>query len=161
MKSPVIYRFVAGTGLVSRAIIAQEKTSMPITPSHVEVLTEDGSHYIGAHLDGGVQARPVGYDKGQFSAELLLPLTTTPAQDRIIYDFMTSRIGEPYDWQAILGFIVPEHFHVPNHVICSALATLAARKSQWLPWPVAAPAHLISPRDLLLIISGRMQVPGI
>ena len=39
----MILRFVAGTGIISRAIIAQEKTALPLTPSHVEVLSEDGS----------------------------------------------------------------------------------------------------------------------
>jgi hypothetical protein len=48
-----------------------------------------------------------------------------------------------------------------GHAICSALITLALRACGWLQWPIAAPAHLVDPRDLLLIISGRMQIPGI
>jgi hypothetical protein len=38
---------------------------------------------------------------------------------------------------------------------------LALRACNWFRWPLAAPAHLISPRDLLLIVSGQMEVPGI
>ncbi len=154
-------RFVAGKGIISKGIIAQSKTAMPFTPSHVEVISEDGLNYIGAHIDGGVRSRSIGYDKDETEHELILPLEATQEQDRIFYDFMISKIGEPYDWQAILGFIIPEHFHVANHVICSAVSTLALRRCEWFEWPVAAPAHLISPRDLLLMISARMQIPGI
>ncbi len=39
------------------------------------------------------------------------------------------------------------------------LITLALRECNWFAYPLAAPAHLIDPRDLLLMISSRMQVP--
>lgn len=155
----MIVRFVQGSGFESLAIMAQEKTAMPFTPSHVEGLTADGGFYIGAHLDGGVQKRPVGYDKPSTVHELLLKLDATPEQDAKFYAFLESKIGQPYDWQAIIGFILPEHEHVLNHSICSALVTLALRACGWFESPLAAPAHLINPRDLLLIISGRMTVP--
>lgn len=157
----MILRFVQGSGFISKAIVAQSKTAMPFTPSHVETVSEDGKSYIGAHINGGIQARPVGYDTAETVHELFLPLAATPEQDRIFWDFMTSKIGEPYDWRAIIGFILPEHFHTVNTAICSAVATLALRKCEWFATPLAAPAHLISPRDLLLMISGRMEVPGI
>lgn len=156
----MIIRFVQGTSLTSRLIMAQEKTAMPFTPSHVEALTPDG-FYLGAHDDGGVQKRPVGYDKATMAHELLLDLATSPKCDEIFYDYLNSHIGEPYDWKAIFGFIVPGHEHDVGHVICSALQTLALRACGYFPWPLAAPAHLIDPRDLLLMISGKMAVPGI
>jgi hypothetical protein len=157
----MILRFVLNSGLVSEAIKAQEKTAMPFTPSHVEALTRDGVSYIGAHFSGGVQKRPVGYDKATMIAELLLPLESSLLQDVAFHDFLESHIGEPYDWLSIAGFVIPRHLHLANHAICSALITLALRKCEWFRWPLAAPAHLIDPRDLLLIISGRMMVPGI
>jgi hypothetical protein len=157
----MILRFVQGSSLISRAIIAQSKTAMPFTPSHVETVSEDGLSYIGAHIDGGVQARPVGYDKADTVHELLLPLAATPEQDRIFHDFMRLKIGEPYDWHAIIGFLIPAHEHAVNTAVCSAVAALALRTCLWFEKPLAAPAHLISPRDLLLIISGRMEIPGI
>lgn len=141
-------------------IIAQEKVSMPLTPSHVESLTPDG-FYLGAHDDIGVAKRPIGYDAGQFSSELLLTLAADPAMDAAFYAFLDKHVGEPYDFSAILGFILPEHEHQPEHAICSALMTLGLRACGWFATPVAAPAHLIDPRDLLLMISGRMLVPGI
>ena len=159
----ICLRFVAGTSLVSKAIIAQEKTAMPLTPSHVEakIETKDGIGYIGSHLNGGVQWRPIDYDKGQFSSELILDIVASDSQTKIFNDYIISKIGTKYDWEAIFGFIIPEHFHMKDHEICSALCTLGLRKSNWLQWPVAAPAHLVSPRDLLLMASAIMQVPGI
>jgi hypothetical protein len=149
------------SSLVSRAIMLQEKTAMPLTPSHVEYLTPDGQFYIGAHLSGGVRKRPVGYDKTPTMQEIILDLGATPEQDQIFDVHMNSIVGEPYDWRAILGFILPEHEHILNHVICSAACVLGLRKCSWLQSPIATPAHLTSPRDLLMGLSFRTQVPGI
>jgi hypothetical protein len=140
---------------------------MPFTPSHVEALTPDGGFYLGSMLDGGVQKRPVGYDRGLIAIdpttgkerELLLQVDTTPEQDAKLRAFLKSKIGEPYDSPAIFGFVIPIHEHLLNHAICSALITLALRACGWFATPLAAPAHLIDPRDLLLLISGRMYVP--
>jgi len=154
----MIIRFVQGTEFSSRLIVAQEKTAMPFTPFHVEARTADGFD-LGAHSDGGVQKRPVGYDKATTAHELLLTLDATAEQDAAFWKFLGGHIGEPYDWHAIIGFVLPEHEHVFEHAICSALITLALRACNWFPAPLAAPAHLIDPRDLLLLISGRMTVP--
>ncbi len=154
----MILRFVQGTAFTSKLIVAQEKTAMPFTPSHVEAAMPDGN-YLGAHFDGGVQSRKPGYDAAEMAHELFLTLDATPAQDLIFDHFLEGHIGEPYDWRAILGFILPEHEHIPGHAICSALITLALRECKWFQWPLAAPAHLIDPRDLLLMISARQQVP--
>lgn len=164
----MIIRFMQGTDLISDDIKWQEKVAMPFTPSHVEALTPDGGFYIGAHLNGGVMKRPIGYDKSSIAklpngkdCELLLKLEADPATDKVFYDYLVGKIGEPYDWKAIIGYLLPEHFHLPNHVICSALITLALRSCGWFSYPLAVPAHEIDPRDLLLMISSRMSVPGI
>ena len=155
----MIIRFMQGSSFESKAIIAQSKVAMPFTPSHVEALTPDGAFYIGAHISGGVQKRPVGYDKADTVHELLLNINVTTDQDAKFYAFLEGKLGQPYDWRAIIGFLLPEHEHILNHSICSALVTLGLRACSWFESPLAAPAHLISPRDLLLIISGRMTVP--
>ena len=149
---------------------------MPFTPSHVEALSRDGTGYIGAHIDGGVEKRSIGYDKGQLAripkgydveafpsgiCELFLKLEATPEQDAAFHAFLESKIGTPYDWKAILGFVLPRHEHTPDSSICSALTVLALRASGWLRWRLAAPAHLVDPRDLLLILSTHMQIPGV
>jgi hypothetical protein len=156
---PIILRFVQGSGFESGAIVALEKTAMPFTPSHVEAVTPDG-FYLGAHFSGGTQKRPKNYDAGQFHHDLFLTIEgATDAQAAAFYKFLNDHVGEPYDWKAILGFIVPHHEHIPNHAICSALVTLALRACEWFQFPLAAPAHLVDPRDLLLMVSGRQRVP--
>lgn len=155
----MIIRFVQGSEIFSQLIVAQEKTAMPFTPSHVEAVTPDGAFYLGSLVDGGVQKRPVGYDTGTIKHELLLTLPVTPEQDTAFWAFLDNNIGEPYDSAAIFGFVIPVHEHLLNHAICSALITLALRACVWFPFPLAAPAHLIDPRDLLLLISSRIQVP--
>jgi hypothetical protein len=172
----MIIRFVRGTAWESTAIALQEKSCMPFVPSHVEALTPDGAFYIGAHIDGGVQARSVGYDEGQIAklpdgydaavfpaglCDMRFELSATPAEDRAFYGFLAGKINQPYDWRAILGFLLPEHEHQPKHAICSALVTLGLRSCGWFPWRLAAPAHVIDPRDLLLMLSTHMQIPGV
>jgi hypothetical protein len=174
----IIIRAVRGTSWESTAIALQEKTTMPFTPSHVEALTPDGKSYIGAHMDGGVQARPVGYDAGKIAklpdgydasvfpdglCDLRLELPATAAEHDAFYAFLQAKIGTPYDWRAILGFVLPAHEHIKDHAICSALVTLALRAPgcEWFHWRLAAPAHLVGPRDLLLMLSTHMQIPGV
>jgi hypothetical protein len=172
----ILLRFVRGTSWTSNLIAAQEKTAVPFTPSHVEALTPDGKSYLGARVGEGVELQPVGYDKGKVAklpagydatvfpdglCDLHLKLEATPAQSRAFYAYLTSEIGKPYDWLSIVGFVVPEHFHLPNHVICSALQTLALRAAGWFPYRLAAPAHLVDPRDLLLCLSTHTQIQGV
>jgi hypothetical protein len=40
----------------------------------------------------------------------------------------------------------------------SALQALALRQCEWFATPLVEPAHKITPRDLLLIISGRVAI---
>ena len=157
---PIKIRFVKSKGWESDAIVALEKTAMPFTPSHVEAVTPDG-FYLGAHFKDGTQKRPSNYDAGQFEHELFLTLDATDEQTDKFYAILNEHIGEPYDWKAILGFIIPHHEHIPNHAICSALITLAFRGCNWFSYPLAAPFHLIDPRDLLLMISCRVKIDGI
>jgi hypothetical protein len=154
----MILRFVQGTAWTSKLIIAQQKTAMPFTPSHVEAVTPDGL-YLGAHMDGGVKERKPNYDQGKFAHELMLALPATSEQNKKFYDYLGAHLGEPYDWRAITGFAVPGHYHSLYHTICSALVAGALRTCEWFPFPLPAPWHLIDPRDLLLMISVKLEVP--
>ena len=157
----MIVRFVQGTDYSSMLVLAQEKTAMPFTPTHVDAVTPDG-YYLGAHYTTGVEERKPGYDpwvpKDKLH-ELILPLSATAQQDKIFYDYLQSHIGEPYDWAAIHGFVVPGHYHTLYTTICSALITGALRACEWFPYPLTVPWHLIDPTRLLLMISARMEVP--
>jgi hypothetical protein len=152
-------RFVEGEGLASDLIELREGTCMPLYPSHVEAV--DGGSYVGQHVEGGMKARYAGYD-APFRKELFVDLPATPEQTVRFYQALWKAVGEPYDWEAILGFALPGHFHAKGDAICSAKMFLLLRdKADWFPSraPVAVPAHCIDPRDLLLMISAIVEVP--
>jgi len=161
-------RFVTGNDFASKLIRMQAGVSMPFTPSHAEALTPDGKFYIGAHFDGGVLARPVGYDAGELLtlpdgslSERIVPLPCTPEQEAAFYAFLQAKIGEPYDWQSIFGFVAPDlHTHLLDHIICSALMTdgLRAPKCEIFRWPLTVPFHHVTPRDLMLILSSHVRI---
>ena len=154
-------RFVKGSALESKAIELREGTAMPFTPSHVECVRPDGK-YVGQHMDGGMQAREPGYDNAKPSDELFLDLPATDDQAAAFYAYVEASIGEPYDWKAILDFALPVNWHQKFHAICSAKMTLALRTKgcEWFPsrLPLCVPAHDISPRDLMLILSAIVEV---
>jgi hypothetical protein len=162
----IMLRFVTGNDLVSRLIRMQAGVSMPFTPSHVEALSSDGKAYIGAHFNGGVAARPIGYDIDQLMtladgsrSERLIGLPATDQEETAFHTFVQSKIGEPYDWKAIAGFLEPDvHQHELDHIICSAFMTAGLRACGYFPWPLTVPFHHISPRDLFLILSTHIQI---
>lgn len=123
---------------------------------HVEALSLDGQSYIGAHMNGGVKARPLDY--ATWDKELLLDLPADGPMTADFYSFLNRHLNEPYDHQAILGFAAHIDLHAPHHTICSAFMALGLRQCGWFANPLGIPAHQISPRDLLLIIAGRIAV---
>jgi hypothetical protein len=146
-------RFVTAHDLVSDAIRFAEDFAY----SHVEAATPWGT-YLGAHADGGVRDRPSDYDKGQFSAEKFVTVTDAPsALEAPFYAFLKSKIGTPYDYEAIFGFASRLDLHQTAHVICSALQAIALRNVRYFANPLAAPAHEVSPRDLALMLSARIS----
>jgi hypothetical protein len=153
-------RFVAGKDDISIAIILRSQIAMPFTPSHVEAVRPDGK-YIGQHLRGGMQAREPGYDKDILAHELFVDLPATVEQSDSFYAFVNSKIGAPYDWASIIDYVLPVDFHLFGDAICSATMELGmrAQPAPYLHWPVTAPAHLISPRDLLLMLSCLVEIP--
>lgn len=162
----ITLRFVTGNDLVSRLIRMQAGVSIPVTPSHVEALSPDGKAYIGAHFDGGVAARPIGYDNDQLMtlsdgsrSERLIRLPATDQEEAAFHAFVQSKVGEPCDWKAIVGFLEPDvHQHELDHIICSAVMTAGLRACSYFPAPLTVPFHHISPRDLFLILSTRTQI---
>jgi hypothetical protein len=146
-------RFVYSDDPIGRGIILDTGGNY----SHVEAVTPDGQ-YLGAHSDGGVQARPADYDKGQFTRELFVDLPADEITTVKFHHYLNACVGEPYDFKAIAGFVLHWDEHDKHKVICSALQTLALRGCGWFASPLAQPAHEISPRDLLLMLSGRVNI---
>lgn len=160
-------RFVTADDMVSKLIRLQAGVSMPFTPSHTEALSQDGQFYIGAHYEGGVKARPVGYDAASLmtlpdgsKSERIVTLPCTAEQEAAFYAFVHSKIDEPYDWKSIFGFVAPDlHTHLLDHIICSAFMGDGCRTAKIFPWPMTVPFHHITPRDLLLILSTHVEIP--
>jgi hypothetical protein len=162
-------RFVTCDDTASEAIRYQAGTCVPFAPSHVEALSLDGQFYIGQHMKGGMQARRVGYDAGQVSTlsdgrkcDRVVEMPCTPEQEAAFYAFVHDKIGQPYDWISILGFVLTEvHLHTIGSLICSAVMSAALRTKgcEYLKWPMITPFHKISPRDLFLILSTHIEIP--
>lgn len=145
-------RFVEDTAVSSRLIEAREDTTYPLIPSHTELVLPEG--YLGALLSGGVQVRPVGYDRG-FSKELFVDV---PCDAACAEAYARSKIGSRYDWVSILDFVVPLALHTPGSFICSALMVQTLTSGAAFAGSLAKPAYLISPADLLLVLSGMVKV---
>lgn len=154
-------RFVEGQGIASDLIELREMVCMPICPSHVECVDPETGKYIGQHASGGMLARDPGYD-APFKGECFVDLPCSDAQAKAFYDAARAAIGQAYDIEAIVGFVIPGHFHVKFEAFCSAKMFLLLRDvADWFPShvPLCVPAHDIDPRDLLLIISAIVEVP--
>jgi hypothetical protein len=154
-------RFAEGAGIDSDLIEIRESVCMPIVPSHCECVDPENGEYIGQHASGGMMSRKPGYD-APFKGECFVDLPATDAQTKAFYDAARLAIGQPYDMSAVLGFVMPGHFHVKFSAICSAKMFLLLRDvADWFPShaPVVVPAHCIDPRDLLLMISVVIVVP--
>ena len=133
---------------------------MPFTPSHVEALTRDGKGYIGQRFNGGMQARPIGYDAGESNLkEKLVELPADETMTAQFHGYCESKIGMAYDWKSIISFAAPDlNLHDVNHLICSAIMTAALRSCGYFPMPLTVPFHHVSPRDLFLILSSHVQI---
>jgi hypothetical protein len=123
----ITLRFVTAGDLASDAIRAEERC----WASHVECRMPDGT-LLGAHVDGGVQARPADYD-ATWTQELFVDLPATPRQADAFHAFLTAQVGKPYDLAAIADIAFGEAAPVdparaPDWICCELIvaALLAA-----------------------------------
>jgi hypothetical protein len=120
--------------------------------SHVEMVLPDGS-IISALSDQGVCHVEGDYD----TTSTMQIFVDFPLHDLDLLRwvaYLRSRIGRPYDWNAIYGEALFRDWRRPGGMICSMLAALSAREAKIFPRPLSERAHEISPRDLLLMFSG-------
>lgn len=159
-------RFVTGNDFLSSAIRVGERDGWT---THAEAVLPDGS-LLGAHLDGGVQIRPAGYDKATMTRELIVALDPyvdgetqviesngKSRRENVFYEFCRQQIGKPYDVTAIAGLALDRDWRETDSWFCSELMAAALEACGYLPKLSAADNH-ISPRDLLLVLSGRTAI---
>ena len=149
----ITLRYVTDNDVISASIRTFE---YGYWASHVEALMIDGT-LLGAHADGGVQARLHDYDKGQFSKELYVVLPTTQAMDDKFYQFLKDQIGKPYDMRAIAALILDRDWREPSAWFCSELIMAALEYCSWIPKLADDVTH-ITPRDSLLIVSSHVAL---
>jgi hypothetical protein len=150
----ITLRFVTGDSMVSAAIRHAE---YGFWASHVEALMPDGT-LLGAHIDGGVMARPRDYDKGQFTRERFVDIDAAPDVCDRFQAFLRSQLGKPYDTTAILAFVAARDWQEKDSWFCSELQAAALVACGWFASPLATEFNHITPRDLLLIVSGRVAI---
>ncbi|WP_439392313.1 hypothetical protein ACRQ5Q_22210 [Bradyrhizobium sp. PMVTL-01] len=154
MIGAITLRFVTGSNPISFAIRAAE---YGFWASHVEALMPDGT-LLGAHVDSGVLARPRDYDKGSFTKELLVTIPAGQAMVDRFHAFLREQLGKPYDVEAIAAFVARRDWQDPSAWFCSELQAAALAASGWFATPLATEFNHITPRDLLLIVSGRVAI---
>ena len=152
----ITIRFVGGNDFISGWI---RRAEYGFWATHVETLMPDGT-LLGAHASGGVQARPKDYDKGEFSKELFVPIPATPEQTNAFHTFLRAQIGKLYDFAAIVGIVAQRDWQNDKAWMCSELvsAGLCQKKVGIFPPHLATELNRVTPRDLLLIVSGRYEL---
>lgn len=125
--------------------------------THVEALMPDGT-LLGAHADGGVMARPATYDKNKFSREMYVELPATPQQADSFHQFLREQLGKPYDFIGIAGIALGRDWQSPDRWFCSELIAAALCHCGVFPPHLATEFNHVTPRDVLLIVSGRIPL---
>lgn len=134
--------------------------------THAEAVMPDGS-LLGAHLQGGVEIRPAGYDKATMTRELIVELkgidstqvsAWNTAESRF-YAFLQAQVGKPYDRTALVGLALDRDWHQADSWFCSELMAAALEECGYCPRLASLNSH-ISPRDLLLGLSFRVPIPN-
>jgi hypothetical protein len=153
----ITLRFVDGQDVVAAGIRAAEYGFWAI---HTEALMPDGT-LLGAHWDGGVQARAHDYDAGQYTKDLYVSIPTTAEMTDAFHSFLRAQLGKPYDVEAIAAFVAGRDWQKPDAWFCSELQAAALAHCGWFTSALAEQFNKITPRDLLLIVSGRVAITGV
>ena len=150
--------------------------------THGEVLMPDGTLLgsvapdtaqlfegaFGYAVPPGVAKRPRDYDKGQFFKELFVTLRPThsfnvatagspEAMAAAFHDYLEAQIGKPYDFKAVAGIALERDWRSEGEWFCTELVAVALEKCGYFP-RLYVPSFHVSPRDLLLALSGREYI---
>jgi hypothetical protein len=146
-------QFVCGKGLSSRFIAWYGNGYGGY--SHVDAVLPDGT-LLGARDDAigsvpaGVQIRQPFYE--QWLRRVVVSITSTDDEASLWEKYLRSQLNEPYDPQAIWGFILGIRRHTKGHWICSALQTRAlCTIGKLFSFPV--PDSQVTPDALFLLVT--------
>jgi hypothetical protein len=116
--------------------------------SHVDLCLPDG-RLFGAHLVGGVKARPPDY--AHWSTVQRITIATPVAN--AVYQAALAQDGKPYDWRCIAGFAFGRDWRERDSWICSELVAWALEQGRFFAHPLVLSASRMTPGDLLLVLS--------
>lgn len=150
----ITIRFVTGNDAVSNGIRAFE---YGFWATHVEALMPDGA-LLGAHAEGGVMARDHAYDAKSFTREMHISMRATPEQADSFHCFLRAQLGKPYDFIAIAGIAIGRDWQSAERWFCSELIAAALCQCGVFPPHLATELNHVTPRDVLLIVSGRLDL---
>ena len=159
MNASITFRFVGYLGnnedAVSRLIKAGCYGFWAV---HTEARMPDGT-LLGAHIDGGVQARAPGYDAGGFDHDEFVTIPVEQPAADAFHAFLIAQLNKPYDLEVInalaMGALLGERdWRQPDHWICSELMAAAAEASAWCG-RLATDVNHVTPRDWRIILSAK------
>lgn len=151
-------RFVTTNEFSSALIRLREGECVPFTPSHVEI--DIGTGLLGAYenavanVPAGIYIRPYGYDASYLKQDDFVEVFL-PEEDAAL-TWAKSMIGTPYDWAAVLDYVVDRDLHEEGHLICSAFVIMVLVRGKFFKASLAVPAHACDPRDVRLLISAQV-----
>ena len=145
----IVIRFVQYDDLAGIAISAM---SYGHWATHVDAVMPDGD-WVGAHVVGGVTRHKPDYDRASRVQQKFVALPCDDWTAAKFYNFIEAQIGKPYDLTAIAGFVAHRDWSNDAHWFCSELPAKGLIVCSMLA-PVAARLSKITPRDLILILSG-------
>lgn len=108
-------RFIYEPGIISKLIGWQTDSLW----CHTEGLSRDGKSWIGAHAGTGVQARPLDWCKPTREAVYAVPVSQGEYERAMT--FLESKLGEPYNYESILGLALHVRLTASGTTDCSAL----------------------------------------
>ena len=150
--SRVSLRWVTHSGFTSNVIRHFE---YGFWATHVEALLGDGT-VIGAYIDlGQVARRPADYDAADWAQQLIVEMPFTADQEQLAVQFLNAQLGKPYDDFGLGSFVVARDWRSPDHWWCSDLQTAMCERSGWME---RLATDITTPRDLLLVVSGKIPV---
>ena len=121
--------------------------------SHVEFAVQDDTGkitgYLGALGSGGVQIRKADYDA--WSKEAFFVTANLPDDIyKAVWQFAVGRIGDSYDWGALLGLGLRRDWRKPGSYFCSELVEAAFDSAGWPLLDDRGETDRITPRDIVL-----------
>lgn len=90
--------------------------------SHVGAILDDGITVIESVPTYGVRKSTVAKFKKEYSDHIIIDLPATKGWE----DRLKDQLGKPYDWSAIISFVLRKDWQSPSKWFCSELVAYAS-----------------------------------